>query len=310
MDLVRRCQAGDSAAGGILVAANDRLIYKTVKRYFNKGLAAEDVLQSARLGYFEGIMRFDFSHGNRLNTYAIVWAIKEAHDALQETGSTIRLPKRVHEALRLASKTGEPLDDELAEAKRLRFTASLDVPLGRRDAFSRSSMSYAGNTYGDRVPCAAPLPDDVLVDGDAQARSKALIRRALTWLTARQREVIERHLLAEEPEPFESIGASLGVTKQGAEELQKRAKVKLRAALRRIMEDDDAVLWGGDLPAGPMRPRRPVAAPPPVAADDEPPPTSRVIAARRRRGKAARTAAVARPKAPTENTAASAIHGT
>lgn len=283
-----------------MVAANEPLIYQHVRRYFRKGVPAADILQAARLGFFWGIMKYDPAEGARLTTYALYWARNEAVDALQGEGSTIRLPRNVHEAIYRAGRANTPLDDDLAGAKRLLRHVSLDVPVGE-----------GGLTRGEREPSSVPSPEVLLSARGAQERSKELVAKALTWLTARQREVIERHLLAAEPESFEAIGASLGVTKQGTEELQKRGKVKLAAALRQLMAPDDAVLWGGDLPAGPMRPRRAVAAPPPVApADDEPPPASRVMAARRRRGKAPRPAAVALSAVPTDTAVASTTNGT
>lgn len=288
IDLVRRCQAGDSAAGGVLVTANDRLIYRTVMRYFGKGLPVEDVVQSARLGYFEGIIHFESTAGVRLNTYALYWAIKGAHDALQKAGSTIRLPKRVHEAIYRATANAS-MGDELAERQRLLYPLSLDAPAG-----------HDGGTIGDQTPGGGPLPDDAVADGEAQRRREELIQRALTWLTARQREVIERHLLTEDPEPFELIGASLGVTKQGAEELQKRAKAKLRQALQIIAAPDDAVLWGGDIPEGPMRRRVPKPAPKLAQAAPRAKPVRR---------KAPEQAAAIRPLRPHKAAAVAAKHG-
>jgi RNA polymerase sigma factor (sigma-70 family) len=271
IELARRCQAGDKAAGGVLVTANEPMIYKFVRRYLNKGVRTEDIMQAARLGFFRGILRFDPSEGARLTTYALHWARNEAINALQVEGPTIRLPQHLHDAMYQAARAGETLDDDRAEAIRLLRTPSLDVPVGRD-----------GSTRGDLSVSEALSPEALLADDESKARSKELVERALTWLNPQERDIVERHLLAEEPECYEAIGKSFGFTKQRAQQVLESAMPKLERALRRVLAQDDAVLWGGDLPAGPMRPRRPAARRAPTA---EPAPASGVVAAPRRRAK-------------------------
>jgi RNA polymerase sigma-32 factor len=250
VELVLRCQAGDTAAGGILVTANEPMIYKFVRRYFGKGVRTEDIMQAARLGFYRGIMRFDPSEGVRLTTYALYWARNEAIGTLQAEGPTIRVPQHVHDAVYQAARAGEELDGKRAEAASLLRTPSLDAPVGRD-----------GSTRGSLTVSLAPSPETLLADGQSRARSKELIERALTWLNTQEREIIERHLLAEEIESYEAIGESFGFTKQRAQQILESAMPKLERAIRRIAQPDDAVLWGGELPAGPMRRRAPVPEP-------------------------------------------------
>jgi RNA polymerase primary sigma factor len=238
-ELARQCQAGDTRAGAALVMANEPMIYKFVRRYFRKGVRTEDIMQAARFGFYRGILRFDPAVGARLTTYALYWARNEAVDALQGEGPTIRIPRHVFDAIYKSAKTGEALDEETAEAARLLTTPSLDIPV-RRD----------GSTRGDLEVNPMPGPEASAEADDAQRRRRELIQRALTWLTDREREIVERRF-CEEPESYEAIGASLGFTKQRTEQIMKRALPKLDRAVRRVMAKDDWMLWGA---RGPLKP--------------------------------------------------------
>jgi hypothetical protein len=164
----------------------------------------------------------------------------------------------------------------------LRRTLSLDVPVSTTD----------GIDLGDTIQSAEPGPASVAEVDDAHRRCREIVERTLTWLNSREQEIVRRRF-AEEPETFEQIGASMGFSKQRVEQIMKRLMPKLERAARRIVQPDDAVLWGGDLPKGPMRRREPLPAPRPA-----PQPRAKAVSRKPEQ------AAAVRPLRPTRKAAA------
>jgi RNA polymerase sigma factor (sigma-70 family) len=240
--LVRRSQAGDNAAGTVLIQAHEPAIQAAVRRFMRRGLDAEDVMQAARFGFIKAMRRFALDSGNRLTTYATKYAAGYAQKALMDEGSTIRVGRAVTNQLRACRRAKKPPSDRLEGYMLLRRTLSLDVPVGAAE----------GIDLIDTIASAEPGPASVAEVDDAHRRCREIVERTLTWLNSREQEIVRRRF-AEEPETFEQIGASMGFSKQRVEQIMKRLMPKLERAAKRIVQPDDAVLWGGDLPAGPMR---------------------------------------------------------
>lgn len=82
-ELVRLAQQGDQAALVTLMEANVGLIHRAANDYFyrsatrRKGLDLEDLVQVAKMGFVDGVMRFDLGHDVYPMTY-IVWRINAA----------------------------------------------------------------------------------------------------------------------------------------------------------------------------------------------------------------------------------------
>lgn len=270
-DLIRRCQAGDSSAGGLLVQAHDPFIHEAVRPWFGRGLDKEDVMQAGREGYLEAIRRFDASMGNRLNTYAKDWAWAYAQKAVAAEGSTIAVGRTVDNQILEHRKAGREIPDRLQQRLLLRSSLSLSAPVGDD-----------GMTLEDLLGAETPGPEASAVDSDAQTRRRRLIDRAMTCMSDRERDLARRRLLADEPETLVDIGKSWGVCRERARQVEAEAMRKLSRALRLVVAADDAVLWGGDLPSGPMRPRRPAPRRAPIAA---PTPASGIVATPTQRAK-------------------------
>lgn len=128
---------------------------------------------------------------------------------------------------------------------------------------------------------ATPL--DNLIEGEREAAIVTSVPAALDRLDERERKVVRRHHLAEQPATFKEIGAALGITGERARQLHASATGKLRKELEparhwvapneyrngwthsriKIMRKLDPELRGGELdgptqdPLTPRTPRRP-----------------------------------------------------
>lgn len=223
-------ERGD-AARDRLVRQNVRLIVSIARRYLNRGLPLEDLVQEGVVGLMKAVERYDPGLGFRFSTYATWWVRQAISRALIEQGRSVRLPEHMvtflgrvrRETVALEQRLGRlPTVAELAEALAAEPTkvrealsasllpTSLDAPLGEE-----------GGTLAEVV---ADTQTPVATAAEATELGRAL-REALDRLTARQRHVlILRHGLDGQPaRTLAEIGAELGISRERARQLEAQA---------------------------------------------------------------------------------------
>lgn len=134
-----------------LMTRNLRLCLSIAKRYANKGLSYEDLVQEGNIGLWRATALYDPSRRLRFTTYATWWIRQGMTRALATHSRTIRLPAYLHNFLLSLSKARAVLtqrlgrratDAELAEqlgvdvsrvaaVAQLPSVVSLDVPVGK-----------------------------------------------------------------------------------------------------------------------------------------------------------------------------------
>ena len=217
-ELVRRYQAGDRHAGEILLRAHAALIASTTKPYRHSrwhDLAPEDLMAEAQIGFLEGVKRFDPTVGVRLSTYALHWARRRAHRATADEGTTIRVPVHHHEG----GKKGQKKHSN--EARAALGVLRLDAPTGDED----------DRTFADLAVDGAPLADERLCAEEEREMVESILSRA--GLTPRERTVLERRVLTDEPETLAEIGLSFGLTRESIRKIEAGALEKIRRAHRK-----------------------------------------------------------------------------
>lgn len=78
--------------------------------------------------------------------------------------------------------------------------------------------------------------------------------RSATWLadtavaelSPRERNIVERRLMSDEPETLEQLGAAFGVSKERVRQIEERAKERMRVRLQEIAGELVALrAWSG-----------------------------------------------------------------
>ena len=80
-------KAGDAAAKEKLLSDNLNLIKSIVRRYLNKGVEYDDLIQLAGMGLLKAINGFDKSYGVRFSTYAVPMIAGEMKRFMRDDGS-------------------------------------------------------------------------------------------------------------------------------------------------------------------------------------------------------------------------------
>jgi RNA polymerase primary sigma factor len=237
--LARRIRRGDAAALGRLVCANLRFVVSIAKRYQKLGVSLADLVDEGNLGLIRAAEKFDEAKGAKFISYAVWWIRQAILQALAEQGHTVRVPlsraNMLHnlgrQANALRQELGrEPTQQEIAAGLDVtekeiacavpvaRSYLSLDAPIaGREDA---KLLDYLRDDV-------TPAPDNELVDGGLSE----VLEKALARLRGREAKVLRLYFGFDgnEPMTLESIGASMGITRERVRQIKERGLARLRS---------------------------------------------------------------------------------
>ncbi len=220
-----------------LIKSNLRLVVSIAKQYSNQGLSFADLVQEGNIGLIKAINKFEPEKGFRLSTYATWWIKQAINRALVNQSRTIRIPAHIVEQMSKISRARKELTQELNRepevkeiAERLNMdvdkvedllkstqkTSSLDTPVGEEDT-----------TMGELIADENVIPIHMQVE---QKELRRKIDKVLGSLTPREQEIIIMRfgLNGYAPMTLESIGITLGVTRERIRQIESKALRKLR----------------------------------------------------------------------------------
>ena len=116
---------------------NRRLAISIAKKYIDRGVPLDDLIQEGSMGLNKAIDKFDPSKGFRFSTFAVNWIKQAVTRSLSNDGSVIRIPvhlsditnkvKKAERALRIDDMVDEPTADEIyKKCKELNIDLSLE----------------------------------------------------------------------------------------------------------------------------------------------------------------------------------------
>lgn len=126
---------------------NLRLAHFIARRYQNRGVPMEDLMQCASEGLLQAYKRFDPAKGYRSSSYACWWAQQACQIVVAQQGNGLRLPTTISEQLRKVARVNqilttrlnrEPTDAELEEALELKTGGLSELRANGRRADVRS----------------------------------------------------------------------------------------------------------------------------------------------------------------------------
>lgn len=238
--LIAELMKGSRVALERLIVSHMRLVLSVADRYAQRGVAFEDLVSEGTVGLMEAARRFDPAKGTRFGTYAAWWvrAYVRRH-ALQNrrivSAPSTRNARRILWGLRrtehaLSQRLGRPATrEEVAQALEVspEEVAMVESVLGGRDLPIGPIQDHVGYEPTD----AGPSPEENAATDEQHDDYVRRVRKALSTLNDREREIVRRRLLSEDPSSLAMLGESFGVSRERVRQIQERAQKKLRTAL-------------------------------------------------------------------------------
>ncbi len=243
-ELAERIARGDAEARRRMIEANLRLVVNIAKRYMNRGLPLQDLIEEGNIGLIRSVERFKGSKGCKFSTYATYWIKQAVERSILNQSMVVRLPIHVTNDISRMMRTDRELRRKLGREPTMHELASRMGVTGRYlkklQTVSRKSCSVDATLSDDTEETLLDrLEDDrfpqPLETMSAERRSER-VREWLKVLDDNERRIIKlRFGLDGDTETLEKIGKRFGVTRERIRQIEMRALKKLR----RIGEDQD-----------------------------------------------------------------------
>ena len=238
---VRYRDKNDAKAGQILITSNLRFVIKVALGYRNYGVRLMDLIQEGNIGLMKAVERYDPDKGYRLISYAIWWIRAYIQNYIIRSWSLVKigttqaqrklfyrisdLPEaldaddRQENVAKLALKINVTENEVIDMAARLKaHDLSLDDLIGDR---SRDS-------FADTLKDNAPDQEEILSELEELEDLKEWADQALESLNPREKYIVEKRILSEEPVTLKELGKHFGITRERARQIERSALEKLK----------------------------------------------------------------------------------
>ncbi len=250
-ELARRVMQGDPKARDKMIQSNLRLVVSLAKHYAGMGLPFIDLIAEGNVGLMRAVDKFDPNMGFRFSTYAAWWIRQSIIRALMKASSTLHIPVHINNLLiklkgieaELGNKLGrEPTDKEIAKEMGITVSRLKQLKVWRESTTSLNVL--VGESKDTEL--------GELVDSMKEDDAKEKIENRLTFdaimsfmdnISEKERQVLNMRFGLEDghPRTLQEIADKLGITREGARVIEKRALEKIRQFLDREASEIDGL---------------------------------------------------------------------
>lgn len=224
--LLQRAKQGDRDACEALILGNNGLIWSIARRYFGRGVDADDLYQLGCLGFLKAVEGFDTDFGTQFSTYAVPKIAGEIRRFLRDDG-TVKVSRSLKERAAMIKGTRQRLSAELGREPSLQ-ELSRATGLEPEEIATAETATGAAESIQRRNGEEGLALEDVLTEGDMEERivEHIALQEAISLLSEREQLVIRLryfHSLTQD-----KTAKILGVSQVQISRIEKKALQALR----------------------------------------------------------------------------------
>ena len=238
---IRLREEADRDAAKKLITSNLRFVVKIANEYKNYGFRLMDLVQEGNIGLMMAVKKFNPHKGYRLITYAVWWIKAYIQEyiiknwSIVKIGTTQAQKKLFYKLKQAKEKLGLGADSkQIAKSLDVKEgeVDEMEVRMGARDYSLDASIGEEGNAAPvDLIACNKANQEELVADAQERAVIKKEVGEVVSGMKERDRFIIEKRLMADEPLTLQEVGDQLGVSRERARQLEARIKENLRSSL-------------------------------------------------------------------------------
>ncbi len=244
IEILKQIRNGDDSRKGELITTSIGLVYSVAKNYahaLSPNWEFSDIVNEGIIGLMKAIEKYDIAKAGEINfsTYAVYWIKQTIIRFIGNSNSTIRIPIHVYEkyrkmnqyivsgeTLREARKKAEISEEEAEEIELTKNLVSLDKPIAAEDGHCDSPLS-------DFLRSKENVEEDVV--------DKLMIEKLFQLLddklSVREKYIaIKRWGLDGDPQTLETIGQTLGISRERVRQVETSIAKKLKKQIAKECE--------------------------------------------------------------------------
>lgn len=241
-----------------LIERNLRLVVSRAKRFMNRGLEFEDLIQEGNIGLIKAIDKYDSSKKTKVATYATWWIDQSIRRAISNKGKTVRIPTHIEFLQTNLTALIHKMTGELGRPPTLpEISEKSGHKLSVLEELQTRAIHEVGieDEMSSGVSLLEILPSENTQSPYALTENKILrerIREILATLPPRTEKIIRlRYGIGEIPKELSKfdvdekdegltlqvIGDHIGITKQGVRVVETSALKKIKKKAGRYFDD-------------------------------------------------------------------------
>lgn len=230
IELIQKSHAGDEGARTRLVEENAGLVWCVVKRFFHRGVEAEDLFQIGNIGLLKAIDKFDISYDVKFSTYAVPMISGEIKRFLRDDGM-IKVSRSLKELSYKAYQCQERLSEEFGREPTIE---EISKDLCVESAELMMAFESAGEIESIYKPVYQKDGQEIcLIDKlseqsgeEEKILNHMLLNQLLKSLDKEERQLIYMRYFADKTQS--QIGEELGISQVQVSRLEKKILKRMR----------------------------------------------------------------------------------